>query len=26
MDDFSITRVPRPVTRSDLTELLQAAW
>lgn len=26
MDDWSLTRVPRPVERNDLLELLQAAW
>jgi alcohol dehydrogenase class IV len=26
LDDWSITRVPRPVEREDLTDLLSAAW
>jgi alcohol dehydrogenase class IV len=26
MDDFSITRVPRPVDRDGLLQLLQTAW
>jgi alcohol dehydrogenase class IV len=26
LDDWSITRVPRPVSRDELTRLLQAAW
>jgi alcohol dehydrogenase class IV len=26
MDDWSITRVPRPVTHSAVTDLLEAAW
>jgi hypothetical protein len=26
MDDWSLTRVPRPVQRDELTDLLHAAW